>query len=170
MPEPYIPKQGAHVKDISVDFLDDYYNTRKWLEGLAIHYACQAGVDEDLLIRYEEEEREAYKAQDISRLSICSKRLEEYISQASGSPRLEAYLIQLWDASPRHYSKDDEARKMFIEATYQYHGQLIHALIKGDSEEAVRLTERHLDVARENYLKYRESESRFRALQMNRSK
>lgn len=166
----YVPKQGARVKDISVDFLEDYYNTRKWLEGLAVTCVCRAGVDRSLLARLEEEEREAFAAQDIARLSACGKRLEEYLFHACGSPRLETYLLRLWSASPRRYSRDGEARKAFVEATYRYHCRLIRALSEGDAEEAVKLIERHLDAAKENYLRYRESEARFRSLSEDPSK
>lgn len=166
----YIPKKGAYVKELSVDFLDDYYDTRKWLEGLAIRYACQAGVDPDLLSQYMEEEQAAYEAQDIPRLSACSKRLEEYLYHACQSPLLESYLLQLLEASPRHYSRDDKARTLFVKATYQYHCQLIQALIHQDVEDAIERTNRHLDVAKENYLKYRETEARFKPLHKDPSK
>ncbi len=157
----YIPKQGARVKELSVDFLDDYYNTRKWLEGLAIELACKNGIDKALLEQYRKEEAAAYEKQDIPRLSACSQQLQKYLYHASGSPRLEAYLLQLLVASPRHYSKNDEARKRFVDATFRYHGNLTQALIQGDVPQAVRLMERHLDLAQENYLHYRETENAF---------
>ena len=157
----YIPKQGARVKEISVDFLDDYYDTRKWLESLAIELACQKGIEKELLQQYIEEETAAYEERDVSRLSACSRRLMEYLYHACGSPRLEAYLQQLWSASPRHYSRNDKAREQFIDTTFYYHKQLFQALLQEDAQEAIRLTERHLDVAKANYIRYRESESRF---------
>ncbi len=162
----YIPKQGARVKEISVDFLDDYYDTRKWLEGLAIELACQRGIDKEPLQQYLEEESAAYEARDLPQLSACSRRLMEYLYHACGSPRLESYLRQIWSASPRHYSRNDKAREQFVDATFRYHNQLTQALLREDAQEAIRLTERHLDVAKKNYIRYRESESRFADGQM----
>ena len=153
----YIPKQGARVKEISVDFLDDYYDTRKWLESLAIELACQKGIDKELLQQYLEEETAAYEERDVSRLSACSRRLMEYLYHACGSPRLEAYLRQIWDAGPRHRSKDEESRNRFIDTNFRYHQQLIQAIIQGNAPEAIRLTERFLNMLKENYLQYQKS-------------
>lgn len=153
----YIPSKRACVKELSGDFVEDYYNTRKWLESLAIERASKVGMDAILLQEYWKEECEAYTQGDREKLAFCSRRLQRYIYSACKSPFLENYLIKLWKAAPRHYAKTEEAKSEFVEHVFQYHKALVEALCVNDIVLAQKLVEDYFDWCKFTFIKSRES-------------
>lgn len=151
----YVPKHGACVKEISVDFLDDYYDTRKWLMGLSFDLICRREFDQDTLKNLLADETKAYETHNIEALLACGSHLEKYIYHICGSPRLEEYLIQLREASPNHFSRNNDERNRIIDATYSYHRQLVNTLCRRDSQAAQELNSQHMDLVKNLYIRYR---------------
>lgn len=152
----HIPNRGFFVKNVSRAYFEDYFFIRVLFEQRAVSYICENPEDPGELKGFLREEQEAYESRQIPVLSQYTDRLQGYISAHSGSPRLSAYLEQLWEMSPRRISGNSEQQERFIDSSFRYHQSLVKAMLNQDRETACRLIEEQMERSKKYYFSIRD--------------
>ncbi len=152
----HIPNRGFFVKNVSRAYFEDYFFIRVLFEQKAVSHICDHLEDSDELECFLEEEQKAYESREVPVLSRFTDRLQRYICAHSGSPRLSAYLQQLWEMSPRRISQSSEQQELYIDCSFQYHQSLIKAILNRDKQTACRLIENQMEVSKTYYFSIRD--------------
>lgn len=152
----HIPNRGFFVKNVGRAFFEDYFFIRVLFEQRAVDYICRHWTDPAPLEALQEEEQEAYRKRDIPALSALTNRLQDYMQENCGSPRLSAYLDLLLRMSPRRVSQSSQQRETFIDSTFQYHQNLISAILERDSAKASALIAEHTKRTQAHYFAIRD--------------
>ena len=118
--------------------------------------ACESGLlDDTFLSDNLSQQRSALKIQDVGVLRACSEALNFHVFHATGSPRLERYLVQLWDTSPSHYIIAGKSTlPQHIVKNFGYSERFILALLKRDVEAAVCARLEQVDAAHRRQMTY----------------
>ncbi|MCD8078674.1 MAG: GntR family transcriptional regulator [Lachnospiraceae bacterium] len=152
----HIPNRGFFVKKIDRNFFEDYYFVRIIFEQRAVSHICKTLEDTKPLLQLQELERTAYECYDLKRLSQCTDFLQSYERQHCGSPRLADYLKQLTTMSPRRISQTSEDQRKFVDSSFDYHQNLIQAMLDRDCEKTSCLISQHLELSKQYYFSIRE--------------
>ena len=143
-----VPRRGAHVAEITRQELNDVLEIRRSLETLAISRVCGTLTEENLRELREREEAFAAKVSgkdaDLAAMGEADEYFHDLIYESTKNRRLIQILNNLREQMYRfrmEYLKDKEARQTLT----REHDAIISALEKGDRDEAVRLTEMHID-------------------------
>lgn len=140
------PYQGNFVRVLNAKQINDLYEVRKVLEGLAIRLAVPRLTEDDLtsLRTILEETQKALENKDILAYSLADQRFHEAIAQLSGNEILIGSLarlkrqIQLVRVRANH----DPA---VVEHTALERPQILAALEARDAETAERLMLEHIE-------------------------
>ena len=144
--------KGATVLGITHEDIEDIYEVRRRLEGLAARLAAERMSDEDKKNLCETVElSEFYLArQDDKQGGELDSEFHNIIFKASGSRHLCKILTDLHKNVKAYrrlsLSKSDRAKKSIEE-----HKQILDAILANDPDEAERLTSIHIDNALNNF-------------------
>lgn len=140
-----VPRRGVLVKRLQVKDVEDLFDIREALEGLAAGLAARRAQPADLRrIRWVlSEARVAADENDHSALSAANLQFHGAVSELAGNPALSSMLevvgVRLrWDSVP-----DRDAVKVLHE-----HEQLLDAIGSGDADRASRLATEHVQQIR----------------------
>ena len=140
-----IPNKGVYVKGFSPRDIDDMFEIRLSLEGLAVSFAIDR-MDEVHLAKIKEvfELLEFYTAKgDFDKVNDFNILFHESIYQATQSTYFEQILKDI------HYyvsvtSRHSIARPERLESSLVEHRAILEAIIDGDKEEAIERIQRHI--------------------------
>ena len=140
-----IPNKGVYVKGFSPRDIDDMFEIRLALEGLAVSFAIDR-MDEVHLAKIKEvfELLEFYTAKgDFDKVNDFNILFHESIYQATQSTYFEQILKDI------HYyvsvtSRHSIARPERLESSLVEHRAILEAIIDGDKEEATERIQRHI--------------------------
>lgn len=140
-----IPNKGVYVKGFSPRDIDDMFEIRLSLEGLAVSFAIDR-MDEVHLAKIKEvfELLEFYTAKgDFDKVNDFNILFHESIYQATQSTYFEQILKDI------HYyvsvtSRHSIARPERLESSLLEHRAILEAIIDGDKEEATERIQRHI--------------------------
>ena len=149
-----VPNKGAIVVGVSSKDIEDIYNIRMVLEGLASRWAAEHISEEELSELRQVVELQEFYAQKNDALQVwqLDSKFHEIIFQSSRSRPLRHTLSQF-----HHYIQ--RAREVSFRTTgraataVQEHRNIYEALRQRDGEAASCLTEEHVRRARENFMK-----------------
>lgn len=148
-----VPRRGAEVAKISVEDLRDVLEVRKVLESLATRLACSRITEsqKETLKKLAADFIEKTKGGDSTEIALADVRFHDEILNASGNKRLIQMVNNLADRIYRYrleYIKDEKNHKRLIEE----HDMILKNIIDGDTSQAVKYTEIHIDNQEENVL------------------
>lgn len=140
-----IPNKGVYVKGFSPRDIDDMFEIRLSLEGLAVSFAIDR-MDEVHLAKIKEvfELLEFYTAKgDFDKVNDFNILFHESIYQATQSTYFEQILKDI------HYyvsvtSRHSIARPERLESSLVEHRAILEAIIDGDKEKATERIQRHI--------------------------
>lgn len=140
-----IPNKGVYVKGFSPRDIDDMFEIRLSLEGLAVSFAIDR-MDEVHLAKIKEvfELLEFYTTKgDFDKVNDFNILFHESIYQATQSTYFEQILKDI------HYyvsvtSRHSIARPERLESSLLEHRAILEAIIDGDKEEATERIQRHI--------------------------
>ena len=140
-----IPNKGVYVKGFSPRDIDDMFEIRLSLEGLAVSFAIDR-MDEVHLAKIKEvfELLEFYTAKgDFDKVNDFNILFHEFIYQATQSTYFEQILKDI------HYyvsvtSRHSIARPERLESSLLEHRAILEAIIDRDKEEATERIQRHI--------------------------
>lgn len=140
-----IPNKGVYVKGFSPRDIDDMFEIRLSLEGLAVSFAIDR-MDEVHLAKIKEvfELLEFYTAKgDFDKVNDFNILFHESIYQATQSTYFEQILKDI------HYyvsvtSRHSIARPERLESSLLEHHAILEAIIDGDKDEATERIQRHI--------------------------
>ena len=153
----YIPNRGFFVKKISDDFFIDYFLVRNIFEAEIIHRICTSNKD---LAHYNELLTAVIQSSadcDLHRLSTYADTLHEYMAADCGSPRIAAYMRQMWNASPRRIARENAAQSDLIQESYSFYKEFLECIILRDAQRATELAKRYNDTYLRRHLELRNS-------------
>lgn len=140
-----IPNKGVYVKGFSPRDIDDMFEIRLSLEGLAVSFAIDR-MDEVHLAKIKEvfELLEFYTTKgDFDKVNDFNILFHESIYQATQSTYFEQILKDI------HYyvsvtSRHSIARPELLESSLAEHRAILEAIIDGDKDEATERIQRHI--------------------------
>lgn len=148
-----VPRKGAEVARISGDDLKDVLEVRKALESLATNLAGKRITESqknELRIAAEEFEN-ATKTGDATTIAHADVKFHDVILNASGNKRLVQMVNNLAERIYRYrleYIKDEKNHNSLIEE----HALIMKNVLEGNTEEAVKYAEMHIDNQEKNVL------------------
>lgn len=144
--------KGATVIGITREDIEDIYEVRKRLEGLAARLATERMSDEEKESLKETVELSEFylTRQDDKQSGELDSEFHNIIFKASGSRHLCKILCDLHKNIKAYrrmsLSKSDRAKKSTDE-----HREILEAILSGNADEAERLTSVHIDNALKNF-------------------
>ncbi|MBW8298414.1 MAG: GntR family transcriptional regulator [Hydrogenophaga sp.] len=145
-------QRGFFVKPISLEELGELTKTRCWVEGLALRESMantNAAWEEALLVSHHRLER-APRSLNPERFESnpewerLHKAFHTHLIDGCGSRPLIGFCEQLADRLNRYRALS--SRKAFrVRKVSQEHGDILKAVLDHDSDEAVRLLQRHYE-------------------------
>lgn len=149
-----IPNKGVTVKGINKQDIQDIYQIRKVLEGLAAKWAVEKITDEELQSLQEAYElMEFYTMKnDINQISKLNTRFHEIIFTATKSNIMQHILkdFQFYVKWARHESLCTPGRK---EEALKEHSSILNAFKNRDVKEAERCVSAHVENSSKNLAK-----------------
>ncbi len=139
--------QRSFVSEWSLDDIEDAYELRALLEGVAAHRACKVITGEQVAelkaINARLGQAIARQPADIEGFLAANRDFHALILSVVGSARLEALLQSLIEApivwrTAHHYSEDELGR------SHHEHEELIAAFDRGDENWATTIMEGHI--------------------------
>lgn len=146
--------KGATVIGITIEDIEDIYYIRMRLEGLAARLAAERMNDKDkqaLISLVELSEFYLVKRNDDKRGELDSA-FHKMIFEASGSRHLCKILSDL-HRNIKAYRKISLSQSDRAEKSVREHRGILEAILRGDANEAERLTYVHIEAALENFKK-----------------
>jgi len=155
----YVPYRGVRVVRLSAEDVEDLYECRAFMEGLAAAHAARHITAEQL----EEMEglhrrmNEIVGSVGIKEYRELNRRFHEIVIGASRRSYLLRTLVQLWSAFPSMLWSNIAATAFGSspqreEADTVEHEAIIAALRSRDSEAARKITRQHIEAARDALL------------------
>ena len=147
------PNRGAVVMGVTAEDLVDIYKMRMRLEGLASREAAEKISEEDKKRLTDSVELSEFyiKKKDAEHLKELDSEFHDIIYRAAGNRLLYRTLSDL-------HKKITTYRKLSLtvtdrlERSVEEHREILSAIIKGDSDEADKLTYLHIEAALANLL------------------
>lgn len=140
------PRHGAYVSEISIKDLEDVFEVRETLGGLAASIAAVKASDEDKaalqkLLRLGE------LAMENDEMVEYDVKLHSYIVQCSGNKTLIQMVKQVQELSMRfRYVYYESQRKYMIQPIE--HKKIVDAIVAGDAEAARKAAVDHINTLR----------------------
>lgn len=149
-----VPNRGVIVTGVSQKDINDIYEMRMLIEGLASRWAAET-ITEEEKVRMKEclDLYEFYTIKgDYKKVLEYDTRFHEVIFNASKSAPLNMMLSHLHEyiQRARNASLSSEGR---AKAAFEEHTKIYEAIISGNKELAEKLTSEHIAKARDNLLK-----------------
>lgn len=146
-----VPNKGAVVVGVNDEDLVDIYKIRIRLEGLASREAATRISDEDKKKLTDSVELSEFYIQrrDVEHLKELDSEFHNIIYRASGNRLLSKTLSEL-HRNIRSYRKLSLSVPERIEKSVEEHREILAAILRGDGDEADRLTARHVEAALDN--------------------
>jgi len=144
-----VPQQGVFVAGVkSKDEIDEIFQVRKELEGLAAYQAAKNITKDQArkLNLYTEQIKECIDKNDLQRCVNLDIAFHQIIKEASNNKWLEKFLDSLFEKVTRFRSKS-LSQKGRMEKALNEHKKLGAAIAEGDSELARELAQKHIDRA-----------------------
>ncbi len=142
-----IPHRGTIVKDLSEFEILELYQIRAVLEGLAARLASER-MDEKMLEQINntisQHDLKTIQNEDYDSFTKLNRKFHSLIWEASGSPKLESLLANLYDACNqyRNLSMLVSGRP---DSIFNEHSAIVNALKLRDCDEAERLARIHYE-------------------------
>lgn len=141
-----IPRRGAEVSRISVKDLKDVLEVRNSLESLAARLACERISEEEkeMLKQAAEDFVKSSKSMDANKMAEADVRFHDVILNASGNKQLIQLVNNMSIRMFRYrlqYLKDDRHYEKLIGE----HSLIMNSILEGNSEEAIKHVETHID-------------------------
>lgn len=141
-----VPRKGAEVARISKQDLQDVLDVRKVLDSLATRLACERITDEQKEELKEAAENfvKATKDKDATTIAAADVAFHDVILKASANKRLIQMVNNLAERIYRYrleYIKEKKHHKQLIEE----HAMILKYVLEGNSKEATRCAEIHID-------------------------
>jgi len=133
------PHNGSTVVEAAIGGVQEKYQIRAALEGLAAELAAPNGTDEDLAELVESNKELGNSIRSFAEFSELNRRFHFRIYEMAGSPLLMSLLRLLWQSIP-NVSQTSRPRS----ESYHEHEELLRALTERDGETARRVTQRHI--------------------------
>ena len=148
-----VTNRGAVVIGVTQDDLVDIYAIRMRLEGLASAQAARKISDKDKKMLTESVELAEFYIQkrDTEHLRELDTEFHSIIYRASGNRLLSKTLSEL-HRSIKAYRKMSLSVSERLEKSVSEHREILSAILRGDAEEADRLTYEHISSALDNLL------------------
>ena len=147
------PNKGAVVVGVNDDDLVDIYKIRMRLEGLASREAAARISEEDKKRLADSVELSEFyiHRRDIEHLKELDTQFHNIIYRASGNRLLSKTLSEL-HRNIKSYRKLSLSVPERIEKSVEEHKEILAAILRGDGDEADRLTFMHVESALDNLL------------------
>ncbi len=145
------PNKGAVVVGVTAEDLIDIYKIRIRLEGLASREAAESISEEDKKRLTDSVELSEFyiNKRDTEKLKELDSEFHDIIYKASGNRLLSKTLSDLHKKIKR-YRKISLSVTDRLERSVKEHREILAAILDGNSEEADRLTARHIEAALQN--------------------
>ena len=145
--------KGATVIGITREDIEDIYEVRKRLEGLAARLATERMSDEEKESLKETVELSEFylTRQDDKQSGELDSEFHNIIYHASGNRLLSKTLSEL-HKNIQKYRKLSLSVPERLEKSVAEHREILNAIERGDAEEADRLTAAHISAALDNLL------------------
>ncbi len=152
------PNKGAVVIGVTAEDLIDIYKIRIRLEGLASREAAARISEEDKRLLTDSVELSEFyiRKRDTEKLKELDSEFHGIIYKASGNRLLYKTLSDLHKKIKR-YRKLSLSVTNRLERSVEEHREILNAILNGDTEQADRLTARHIEAALENLISVFES-------------
>ena len=143
------PRHGAYVSEISIKDLEDVFEVRETLGGLAASIAAVKATDEDKaalqkLLRLGEL---AIKNDDKDEMVEYDVKLHNYIVQCSGNKTLMQMVKQAQELSMRFRYVYYESQSKYMIQPIE-HKKIVDAIVAGDPEAARKAAADHINTLR----------------------
>ena len=147
------PNKGAVVVGVNDDDLVDIYKIRMRLEGLASREAAARISEEDKKRLADSVELSEFyiHRRDVEHLKELDSQFHNIIYRASGNRLLSKTLSEL-HRNIKSYRKLSLSVPERIEKSVEEHKEILAAILRGDGDEADRLTFMHVEAALDNLL------------------
>jgi len=148
-----VPNRGAVVIGVNDEDLVDIYKIRMRLEGLASREAAARISEEDKKRLADSVELSEFYIQrrDVEHLKELDSEFHNIIYKASGNRLLSKTLSEL-HRNIKSYRKLSLSVPERIEKSVEEHREILAAILRGDGDEADRLTFMHIEAALDNLL------------------
>jgi DNA-binding GntR family transcriptional regulator len=133
------PHKGSTVVEAAVGGVQEKYQIRAALEGLAAELAAPNGTDEDIAELVESNKELGNSNRSFAEFSELNRRFHFRIYEMASSPLLMSLLRLLWQSIP-NVPRTSRPRS----ESYHEHEELLCALTERDGEAARRVTQRHI--------------------------
>ena len=145
--------KGAVVTDYSERDLQEIYELRELLEGVAVRAAATEADDATLAALYEviERSRAARDAEDLVLLAELLGRFDQIIFEQVENARIRN-LIETLRAHLTRIGKLTEEIPGRVEASVEEHAAIVEAIARGDADEAERAMRVHIASVRGDQL------------------
>lgn len=148
-----IPKKGARVSQLKAKDVEEIYDVRKALEGMATEKAIFSITDKDLKQVTELMERcETFPGRRLKYFLESDLKLHRLILERSGNIRLAKTLQTLNNFINSFRLFDAQYDRRRVSAARAEHKNILRALIKKDAKTARALVEQHIENAKKNIL------------------
>lgn len=141
-----VPRKGAYVADFSLRDLEDIFEVRKSLEGLAAELAAER-VTEEELIKLEQllkEKSKAIENNDMQKLLDVDTAFHEKLYEASRNERLRSMISNLREQIERFRIASLQYPGR-MKRSLEEHYQILDAIQRRDGETANRLAHAHIE-------------------------
>jgi len=140
-----IPRRGAFVTEVSLEGLEELYQTRQIIEGEAVYHAVALlkPADIEALYALETAMRQATDAEDLQTFMNLNRQFHMTIYDALGNQTLQQIISGLWEKSELY-----RYRYMFVarscDAVHEEHLALVQACESGDAARAKQIAVEHI--------------------------
>lgn len=141
-----IPRKGAYVADFSLRDLEDIFEVRKVLEGLAAELCTERATDEEIaemkrLLRLKEE---SIANNDMKLLLEVDTKFHELLYQGSRNDHLKDIISNLREQIDRFRSASLQYPGRMKRSLEEHHA-ILNAIAARDGETANRLAKEHIE-------------------------
>jgi len=150
----HVPYRGVRVVEFSVDDVEDLYESRATIEGMAARYAARTVTTEDLeeLEDLHRRMQECETPRDLALYRELNRRFHAVVFRASRRSYLARILSQLWAAFPTMlWSTIPRVAVASVpgrdEPDTAEHAEIIASLRAKDGKRAERAVRRHIEAA-----------------------
>ncbi len=140
-----LPRGGMIVAKMDLQQLLSLWELLAELEGVAVRLACQRMTREELTAIVEQHEASAaiVEADDVAGWQDSNLRFHELIYRATRNPYLRQEVLRIRTRTG-YYRKHAFGALGRIRASFEQHGEVVHALQRGDAEAAAQAMVAHM--------------------------
>jgi len=155
-----VPRKGAYVADLSLKDIEDVFEIRIALEGLAASLSAERITDEELEImeRLLVEKAEAIKSMNMEKLIEVDTQFHEIIYRSSRNERLSNIISNLREQIQR-FRTTSLAYPGRMQRSLEEHRSIVEAIQARDPVLAKQLVQEHIENAEHTLLETLKKES-----------